>query len=83
MPQGLNTEIQVGLEKSEEPLDFEPDGLGQVYFGNFTSPEVYFWSFPLLIISPIQRYNFTLAELIQISSPQRCSRQNPSSDAHL
>jgi hypothetical protein len=47
MPQGLNTEIQVGLEKSEEPLDFEPDGLGQVYFGNFTSPEVYFWSFPV------------------------------------
>jgi hypothetical protein len=49
MPQGLNTEIQVGLEKSEEPLDFEPDGLGQVYFGNFTSPEVYFWSFPYQI----------------------------------
>jgi hypothetical protein len=49
MPQGLNTEIQVGLEKSEEPLDFEPDGLGQVYFGNFTSPEVYFWSFPYFV----------------------------------
>jgi hypothetical protein len=37
----------------------------------------------LFIISPIQRYNFTLAASMQISSPQRSSRQNPSSDAHL
>jgi hypothetical protein len=51
MPQGLNTEIQVGLEKSEEPLDFELDGLGQVYFGNFRSPEAYFWSFPKYFLS--------------------------------